>query len=311
MFRYVIIIAIFIILTGYVLYKAHIGEINARFRTIALVLLSLLLLLSGIGLYSNVKYYSVDSPEQDFASNKQEILSKIKNYYENQDYAEARKLGEKYSEVRDEDLRHWYEKSLQKELEKKARRYSFEDPGKAISIYKRLWELTFEPEYRKRLQELQTEIKIQEEKFLLDRLSSISRARIGARFWIFRQLLKLYPENNSYKEQYETLQMKMSQRIRKSPWTGICSSSDVSYCANVGMLAVSGSEGTEGSANKVLGDILGVTWRPRGTLINRSGSLAPENAYYYLIDKQESIFLQKCSITQVRSQELLLQEEDR
>lgn len=304
MTRYAIIITIFIILAGYILYKAHIGDISAKFRTITLVLLSLLLLLSGIGFYANVKYYSVDSPEQEFADKKQEILARMKDYYQNEEYSKARELGEKYSEVRDEDLRRWYEKNLEKELQQKGAGLASNAPEQAIPIYERLWKLTSKPRYQEKLQQLRERIKKEQEKLLLNRLSFLLRARIGARFWLFKQLLTLYPENAAYRQQFEELKMKMRQKIQKSPWSDICSSADINYCEHIGMLAVSGLEEVDSTQDKVLGEILGVSRRPKGTLINRSGDVAPENAYYYIIDNQEKLFLQKCSVIEERELDL-------
>jgi hypothetical protein len=304
MSRYAIIIAIFIVLTGYVLYKAHLGHISAKFRTVTLVLLSLLLLLSGIGLYVNLKYYSFESQEQEFASQKQEIIARMKEYYKEGKYNKARELGESYKQVRDEDLRYWYEKSLEKDLAQKASSLSSKEPEQAISIYKRLWKLTSKTEYQDKLQKLQERIKKNQESLLLEKLDSISEDRLGSRFWVFKQLLELYPENAAYRQQFESLKMKIKQKIQQSPWTDVCSSSDTKFCKHIGMLAISEMQGGNKDKENIWGEILGVSWRAKGTLVNRSGELAPENAYYYIIDNQKQLILKKCAIIKVRNLKL-------
>jgi hypothetical protein len=79
--------------------------------------------------------------------------------------------------------------------------------------------------------------------------------------------------------------------IEDSPWNTICPSPEVSYCEQIGLVAYPPNQSVIRAEARPLGPILGVSWRPQGTLVSRNGSVAPEDGYYYLVAHQDQVAL--------------------
>jgi len=83
-------------------------------------------------------------------------------------------------------------------------------------------------------------------------------------------------------------QIKVWEFIAETQWANfeVCLIDTNPYCQDVGKSAVF-QAGPERLRGKRAGRILGVVWRPEGSVISQSGEplkLSPRNAYYYLID---------------------------
>ena len=84
-------------------------------------------------------------------------------------------------------------------------------------------------------------------------------------------------------------------------WTNICRSQDIPYCADVGKDAHNNKWNPNPPILRGirLGKIVGVAWRPRGSLISLPGSpvrVSPRDAFYYIIDDGGpwSTFVRQC-----------------
>jgi hypothetical protein len=91
----------------------------------------------------------------------------------------------------------------------------------------------------------------------------------------------------------------------RSQWSNICPSSKAeAYCNNVGKDAYEKDEKSPGLRGMRLGNIIGVTWKEKGTVVGIFGDKtksAPEDAYYYIInDYFGDVFLQKCDEVTVK-----------
>ncbi len=78
-------------------------------------------------------------------------------------------------------------------------------------------------------------------------------------------------------------------------WKNVCPDPDICYCKNVGKTAYN-AFGPEAAKHVKLGKIIGVAWRPKGSVIGystpppeaglpRKTHLSPRDAYYYIIDE--------------------------
>jgi hypothetical protein len=78
-------------------------------------------------------------------------------------------------------------------------------------------------------------------------------------------------------------------------WQNICPKDDVPYCKNVGKNAHNNSTNPPLLRGIKLGKIIGVSWRPKGSVIGVSEAIpsasipenvrkSPRDAYYYIID---------------------------
>lgn len=78
-------------------------------------------------------------------------------------------------------------------------------------------------------------------------------------------------------------------------WTNICPKPDVPYCDEVGKVAYNGAGMPQALRGIKLGEIVGVTWRPEGSIIGVSEAIpsagipqeirtSQRSAYYYIID---------------------------
>ena len=106
----------------------------------------------------------------------------------------------------------------------------------------------------------------------------------------------------SVSNSYSATKMKKYQNPEKV-WVNHCKSNDCfGYCENVGKKAVNYPR----IFDNELGTIIGVCWRPKGTLIGISEAIpsvgipeeiriAPENSFYYIIfDGYYKPFLRRC-----------------
>ena len=100
-------------------------------------------------------------------------------------------------------------------------------------------------------------------------------------------------------------------------WQNICPKNTVSYCKNIGKNAHNNSTNPPVLRGIKLGKIIGVSWRPKGSVIGISEAIpeaipevgipeeirtSPRDAYYYIIDdgmidakgKEKQPFLRQC-----------------
>jgi len=89
-------------------------------------------------------------------------------------------------------------------------------------------------------------------------------------------------------------------------WQNICPKDNVSYCKNIGKNAHNNSTNPPVLRSIKLGKIIGVSWRPKGSVIGISEAIpsagipesvrkSPRNAYYYIIDDGSGKpFLRQC-----------------
>lgn len=90
-------------------------------------------------------------------------------------------------------------------------------------------------------------------------------------------------------------------------WENICPKDDVTYCKDVGKNAHNNSTNPPLLRGIKLGKIMGVCWRPKGSVISISEAIpsagipesvrtSPRDAYYYIIDDGSGKpFLRQCS----------------
>ena len=90
------------------------------------------------------------------------------------------------------------------------------------------------------------------------------------------------PSQRTTSSQPRTAVHRPTGATRASLWTNLCPDDSVSYCRDVGKSAYNAT-GTQVMRNVKLGKIIGVTWRPKDSLIGR-GRVSPRYAYYYIID---------------------------
>ena len=75
--------------------------------------------------------------------------------------------------------------------------------------------------------------------------------------------------------------------VSAQTWNNICQVQDVPYCADVGKDAHNNSSNPPAVQGIHLGQIVGVAWRPEGSIISPPGATvrtSPRDAYYYIID---------------------------
>lgn len=93
----------------------------------------------------------------------------------------------------------------------------------------------------------------------------------------------------------------------KRDWRTVCPDPNVSYCSNVGKFAHNNFKNPPILRGVELGKIIGVTWRPKGSIIEYEEAIpsagipedtyfSPKDAYYYIIDdgSGEDPFLRAC-----------------
>lgn len=89
-------------------------------------------------------------------------------------------------------------------------------------------------------------------------------------------------------------------------WQTVCPDNDISYCKNIGKNAHNNSTNPPVLRGIKLGQIKGVSWRPKGSVIGISEAIpsagipesirnSPRDAYYYIIDDGSGKpFLRQC-----------------
>lgn len=295
MLRYFIIIVAFILIILYVISLASKGVIPKRFRMVSFILLGILLIFLSLGLYYNYRHYSLQTIQGEFAANKDSIINQIQNYYHNEKYTQARELAEKYVQVQDQQLRKLYKKSRQAELLKQAEKFKGKHPQKVLLIWKELAKLTKNPKYQQLIQKQKEKLQKQKENYLLDKVNKLPPKAISAKALGYKNLQQLKPDKSIYKQQYDNLMLKIREKIQNSPWSDICSSSSIPYCSDFGHMAMLSNTENE------LGYIMGVSWRPKGTLISRKGQTAPEDSYYYIVSTKTNLVLYKADYIQTQN----------
>lgn len=297
-YRFALIIVLFVVLAVYIFRLAAQGKISGTFRAVSLILLCVLLGLSGLGYYSS-RQQEMQSLQDTYSSQKESILQDIRELQQEQEFSRARKLAEKYlAQVQDPALEELREKSRQAELENILQQ---EDPGprELLQIYQELSELTQEPRYSMLWQEQKQKIRQEKEARLLQHLEELPRQSLAQRLLAYRRLLQLNPEDNTYQQERDRLQQSISSRIDSTHWSNVCGRESTDYCEHIGWLAFKAASGEQASS-RPLGEVLGVTWRPRGTLISRDEERASENSYYYILFdwRENRVFLEQVDYVQ-------------
>lgn len=268
------------------------GYISERFRKISLALLSLLLILVFTGIYYNYKYYAVQSVPEEFSANRKKILDQITSYYQNQEYTEARKLAQKYLQVQNLRLQDLYEKSREKELLSQIEALNSNNLKRELELWQKLAKLTDKETYKKKIEKQKKKIKEAKETKLLNQIHKISYQFPAQKALGYKRLHQLFPENAIYEQELSHFRQKVETFLQNSPWSDACSSTKLSYCQYKGYLAYLPEENFEKTSSpQKVGEILGVSWRPKGTLISKKGKTAPKNDYYYIISDSEKLFL--------------------
>ncbi|MFP4629644.1 MAG: hypothetical protein ACLFMQ_02855 [Desulfohalobiaceae bacterium] len=279
-YRLALFIVLFVLLAAYILRLGAQGKISGRFRIVSLLLLSLLLGLSGLGYYSS-KQQSVDTLQGKFSAQKDSILEEIQELQKQKEYQQARELADKYlSQVQDPVLERLRRQNRRLELENRLQTQDLEARDQ-LEIYQELAELTQEPRYGLLWQEQKQKILKKQEQRLQQHLEKIPRSSLAQRLLAYQELLRINPEQKTYQQQGDRLQQAVDSRIQDSHWSNVCGRESTDYCGHIGWLAYEAAAGER--SEQVLGEVLGLTWRPRGTLISRDGERAPENSYYYII----------------------------
>lgn len=89
--------------------------------------------------------------------------------------------------------------------------------------------------------------------------------------------------------------------VQADGWTSVCGDPDYSYCNycdNVGKSALNNFTNPSALRGVKIGKIVGVAWRPKGSVISPSGAssvrVSPRNAFYYIIDDGWGKLLRQC-----------------
>ena len=282
MFRYAVIIVGILVLVGYVLFLAARGSISGRFRTISLTLLALFLLLAGFGLYTTKTKYQVQTVQEQYTTNKKDILESISSLYTDQKFTQARKKAEEYMQVNDPRLDRWYRRAREAELLQQEEALPDTAFAQRLSLWEELAELTQRDQYAKRAEEVRQVWYQAQEKDLVHQIKSLPAQALAQRALGYELLTRLNPDRPLYKQQYRSYLQRIESRIHDSPWTNLCDSRRVEYCDQVGY-ALKSILTEASSIHADSAEVYGVSWRPKGTQISQSGRVAPEDGTYYLV----------------------------
>ncbi len=291
MLRYSIIIVLFIALLIYLIRLIFSKHIQGRLRVASLILLAMLLFVLGAAVYSNYQNYSVQTVQERFQSNREKIIKDIKGYYQSKNYTKARQLAEEYLKVQDPELREWFVRSREAELSQEIDNLPVDAHRKRLDILKDLARLTDKKVYEQRIQAENNLYKKALEEGIKDRIDKLSSNDLAQKALGYELLLEIYPQNAVYKQKYEELRQQIKSLIEDSDWNSVCPSKSVPYCQHIGFLAYGAQKEEKAGSKKALGQIVGVSWRPKGTLISRDGRVSPEDGYYYLVYRQDRVFL--------------------
>ena len=301
MFRYALIIVGALALGVYILVLAGRGSISGRFRTISLVLLVLFLLLAGAGLYTTQTQYSVQSVQEEYASRQEEILDQVAELYSTQSYTRARELAERYRQVNDPRIESWYRRTREAELLERVKELPDTAYADRLEVFRELFDLTSKDEYALRMQDVRSRWQQFQESLLTDRISDLPDQAIAQKALGYRLLMQLNPGRVLYKQQHRAYVQKVEAKIQATPWSDRCSSREMDPCRHIGYQVVSIMDELA-VADASTSEICGVSWRPKGTLIDREGRTAPENGAYYLVHdwKKDLIVLVNTAYVRVR-----------
>jgi hypothetical protein len=298
MLRYSLILVVFLGLIIYVFRLGKRGQISGRFRTVSLILLALLTVLVATGLYYNATHYSVQTVQEEFSQNRSELLNRIRAHLDAGEYERARKLAGKYQDIQDPELERLFKRSREAELLKRAEQLDDPPSREGLAVWKELAELTGKPEYRDKARQLRTALVKKAEKEMLERMDALPDWSLAAKALGYSRLERIDPGNVTYRQRFDNLKQQADQRIQGSPWNDICSASTVEPCAHFGFL-VRRSQEDRDSRSKLLGEVLGVSRRSKGTLIDRNGTTAPEDGYYYLVFRSDHLVLKDVRFVEV------------
>ncbi|MCF8105939.1 MAG: hypothetical protein K9K64_10675 [Desulfohalobiaceae bacterium] len=287
MIRYALIILAFLALVVYVSYMAARGAVSGRFRTISLVLLGFLLILVGTGLYYNQKYYSVQTVQEEFATEKREILNTIRDHLEFGEFGRAADLAAKYIEVNDPELQRLYVRSREAELLQKIENTDRDNHDLRLKLWRNLYDLTGKADYQKRIEAEKELAARAEEKRILNILQDIPEAHIAQKALGFEILQGLNPGKASYRLKYNDYRQQIETRLQNTLWSNACSRISLTACEHFGYLAIEGQT-SAGGKKTGFGEIWGVSQRPKGALISKEGEVAPENGFYYIVHEFET-----------------------
>jgi hypothetical protein len=287
MFRYAIIIVAALLLVGYILALAARGTISGRFRTISILLLTMFLFLAGAGLYTTQTRYSVQSIQEKYAAEQDEILSQIAELYSANNFRQARELAEKYHTINDPRLDSWYIRSREAELLQKAKELPDSAYEKRLDIWEELFDLTSTEQYAGKRQEVRSNWRKSQENLLTERIKELPSGAAAQKALGYELLLALSPDNALYKQQHRTYVQKVEEWIAATSWSDRCSSQNMDSCKNVGHKVVSIVDSYQTDISAQSAEVCGVNWRPKGTLIAKDGRTAPEDGTYYLVHDWE------------------------
>ncbi len=282
--RFGVVALLFIILLALVLRKLAAGNYGMRFRIVSALLLLALFLLGGLGIYSSMRREAAPSPQIEFARNRDMILEQMRELLEREEYAAAVELGERYGEIQDQQLDRLLDRGREGYLLQKISRHR-DDPKVVVEAYQELVGIRPSQEYRRKLDEWKEVLREETVHRIEAALEDVPESAPGMRMLGYRMLTVLDPGGQSYALAYERYRQLLEERLDSSKWTSLCSAMDLSYCRHVGfqarVLSPGGSRAEEG------GEVLGVVFRPRGTVVDARGNTAPEDAYYYILFTSE------------------------
>lgn len=283
MLRYALIIVAFIALMVYVLILGMRGTISGRFRIVSIVLLGVLVIMVGTGLYYNMSHYSVQSVEEDFSSNRSSIMEEIRTLYEDGRYEQARQLSEKFIQINDPELNRLYRQSREAELLARIDALEKDELETRRDLYRKLERLTSKQSYARKVRETTALIDQKREKAILAILDTLPPQAFAQRALGYRKLQDINPDKVLYKQELDAYILKIDSLVQSSPWNDVCSSKSLTQCDHAGFRGRTPSTVQEDTSQETQLEILGVTLRPKGTRISKDGRVAPEDGTYYLV----------------------------
>lgn len=288
MIRYALIILVFLALVIYVIYMAARGAISGQFRTISLSLLFFLLIMVGTGLYYNQRYYSVQTVQEEFTANKEDILGTIRDHLQNQAYEEAVALAARYGTVNDPELQELYLNSREGELLQHIENTDQDNHRQRVNLFTELLELTGKPSYKERVKTEELLLARAREEQVRSILATIPERHIARKALGFRILQNVNPEKAHYRIQYNAYRLRIESRLQNTPWNDACSRTKIPACDHFGYLAKEPDISGDKDQETVFGEIWGVSQRPKGALISTNGEVAPEDGFYYIVHEFET-----------------------
>jgi len=302
MLRYALIIVAFVVLMVYILILGMRGTISGRFRNVSFMLLAVLLILMGTGLYYNMTRYSVQSVEEQFSSNRTSIVERIKTLYQDGKFEQARELAQTYVQVNDPELDRLYRQSREAELLARVDGLNQNDLEARQEIFRKLKRLTSKDVYTRKLQETVARIKARQEETILEVLKGLHPQAYAQKALGYSKLQDINPNKVLYKQQHDAYVQKVDNLIQGSPWNNVCSSKSLDPCSRIGFRSDDPSslqEATVSEENAHL-EVLGISLRPKGTRISEDGRVAPEDGTYYIVHEVPGTRVALSNVTYLR-----------